>query len=392
MKRYLFLALMPAAAFVACAESSDAPTDSTPLDGGTVPEASAVDAGDEADATPDVDAEALRCSNDFCLVDVPPASAYGFTKWMFVGVQSDPVIGTWAIANGMPDDKGTAQLLRFEDGTWKPRYAPMLGSGAEKRSIQLTALAGDGKGHLIAIGTAKDDNSTVIVRSDGTTVTSSPFPGKLQATWMTGTDDAWVAGPMGSIHHSVGGADWTDESNPAGGTLYAFWGSGPDDVYVGGQSEYDPDTYEAWAYVGHRTRDDAGAPTWSFELLGDLQNEVDGVGYPITTGIMPPGGRPFASAPNFAAWRSPDAGAMAWTRDSFLPRTWLRAMWAKNQSEVWAVGDAGRVVRYDGTTWHELGFFFNGAPVGGDLTGISGTAQGEIFVVGAGVALRRQAP
>ncbi|AKU93795.1 Type IV fimbrial biogenesis protein PilY1 [Labilithrix luteola] len=392
MKRYLLLALMPAAAFVACAHADETPN-SASTDGG-VPEASPADAGgeDANDSGRDIDAEALRCSNDFCLVDTPPPSAYGFTKWMFMGVQVDPVIGTWAIANGQPGDEGTAQLLRLEDGVWKPRYAPTLGSGAAKRSIRLAALAGDGKGHLIAIGTAKDDNSTVILRSDGVTVTTSAFPGELIATWMTGNDDAWVVGRTGSIHHSVGGGEWTDESNPAGGTFYAIWGSGPSDVYVGGQSEYDPETFESWAYVGHRTLDDAGAPTWTFEMLGDLQKEVDGAGYPIIAGIAPPGGRPFLSAPNVSAWLEADAGASSWVRDPYRPRTWVQALWARSASEVWAAADTGRVYRYDGTTWHELSFFFNGAPAGNHLTGISGTAQGEIFVVGEGIALRRQVP
>lgn len=392
MKRYLLLAAIPGVAFVACARADDS-TDSTPADAG-VSEASAAEGGGEgaSDATADVDAEAIRCSNDFCIVETPPPSAYGFTKWMFTGVKVDPVIGTWAIANGQPGDEGTAQLLRFEDGVWKPRYAPYLGSGADKRGIRLKALSGDGKGHLIAIGTKQEDElATIILRSDGVTVTTESFPSELYATWMTGTDDAWVAGPYGVIAHSVGGGDWVDESNPAGGLFYSVWGSGPEDVFVGGISEYDPDTFEAWAYVGHRTVDDAGAPSWAFEELSDLQRDVGG-GYPIDVGIRPPGGQPFISARNAYARLEADAGANAWVRDPFLARKPMRALWAPNATELWAATDTGRLAHCDGTSWREFGFFFNGAPVGGDLTGISGTPEGEIFVVGAGVALRRQAP
>lgn len=391
MKRFFLLALVPGAAFMACARADDS-TDSTPVDGGAL-EASVADSGggDATDAAIDVDAEAIRCSNDFCIVETPPPSAYGFRKWMFTGVQVDPVIGTWAIANGLPDDDGTAQFLFFEDGVWKPRYAAYLGSGAVKRGIRLNALSGDGKGHLIAIGTAKDDGSTVILRSDGVKVTSESFPSELYTTWMTGTDDAWIAGPMGSIHHSVGGGEWVDESNPAGGYLYAFWGSGPDDVFVGGLSEYDPETFEAWAYVGHRTVDDAGAPNWVFEELSDLQS-VDGYGMAINVGVMPPGGQPFIYTWNECARLVTDAGSSTWVRDPFLPTTHLRALWAPNATELWAAAETGRIVHYDGTSWHEFGSFINGAPIGGTMTAISGTPQGDIFVVGEGIALRRQAP
>ena len=73
--------------FVACAtseESKGAPG----IDGGvqdsTLPDTGSPEAA--SDAGGDADAEALRCSGELCLVDLPNPGAYGFSKWLFRSV------------------------------------------------------------------------------------------------------------------------------------------------------------------------------------------------------------------------------------------------------------------------------------------------------------------
>jgi len=386
----LLLLPLPFAIFVACASSEETP-DTSRLDGGAEDSAfpetgSSEDAGD---AGADVDREALRCSGDFCLVDLPNPGAYGFTKWVFRTVQFDPVVGIWALANGVLGvDEATAQLLRFDGAAWQAVHAPTLGSGADKRNIRLASLSANGAGKLLAVGSTIDDGSGVIVRGDGTAFTTDTFEVPLEASWFAQPDLAWVAGRGGAIYRSTTEGDWISESSDTGGELLAVWGSGPDEVYVSGEKQIDE--HISLGYLGHRTVSGADA-TWTFATFPELQTMPFG-DHAIYAGIALAAGPRFWAAPDVLARGTTVGGETIWEAAPFDPRVALNAFWARGPNDIWAVGNVGRVYHFDGTTWKDELLVFNGAPLVANLTGIAGTTNGELFIVGDGVALRRKTP
>lgn len=375
--------------FAACAGSDDGPADPI-LDGGA-PDGSALpDAGDAdvgAEAGPDVDADAIRCSGELCLVDLPNAAVYGLSRWVFSGVVVDPVIGAWAIANGVDgDEAATAQVLHFEGGGWKVVHSARLALSAEARSVQLSSLASDGQGHLIAVGTARSGPSGVILRGDGKSFTVTAFDEDLRAVWASGSA-TFVAGGGGRIFRSEADGGWADES-AAGGDFLTIWGTA-EDLHVAG-SKFDEDFWMDFGHVGRRVIDDAGAPAWSFQSFAPPDAPYPGLGA-IGAGVTAGEHRFFSTREALAAWTVED-GEPRWTYEEQKLPVPLRAFWARSPSEIWAVGEVGRLYRFDGTAWEDAFLVFNGAPLTARLTAVGGTSAGELFVVGDGVALRRAAP
>ena len=393
MKRIFLLVPLPLLAlFVACATSDD-PGGAPPGEDGGARDASMPETEpptDASDAGADADAEALRCSGEFCLLDLPNPGVYGFTKWVFAGVQVDPALGAWAIANGVLGiDQTTGQMLHFEDDAWKAKHAPVLGSGAEERSLRLSSLATNGAGKLLAVGSALDDGSGVFVQGDGTSFTSESSDVALEAVWFAGPDEAWGAGFGGTVAHFTPDGGWVSETidEESRGDFVSVWGTGPDDVYVGGSKEIE---FVAYGYLGHRTIED-GAASWTFSTFQELQPRPFG-DHVIRAGIALADGPRFWAAPDVLARAATDGGEQVWEADPFKPPVGLNAFWARAKDDIWAVGNIGRIYHFDGTTWKDVRLVFNGAPLVANLTGIAGTSAGELFIVGDGVALRRKAP
>jgi len=384
----LAIGIVPLMVVAACADSGEETT--VVQDDAGTPESGVPDAaGDAAPDGGDANVEALRCSEGFCIVDLPNPQAYGLTEWVFTGVQVDATTGAWAIANGVSGvDEASARILHFENDAWRPVHSPSLGSS--ERAVELYSLAADGAGNLIAVGATRDDGTAVIVRGNGTSFTTTSFDeGSLSAVWFAEPGQAWIVGPGGLIYRSTSDDDWESESIEPYVDLKSVWGIGPDELYVGGVN-FDPETFMAYGYLGHRRRIDAGAPTWTSRVFEELQAERWGEP-DILAGTAPPDGTRFWASPNLLARTAPDGRHDEWTADPFEPRVPIRAFWAQGKDDVWAVGHVGRVFHFDGTAWKDLLLTFNGAPLTPRLSAIAGTSEGEIFVVGEGVALRRQA-
>jgi hypothetical protein len=378
------------ALFAACAnadDNDDAPPpngdDAGPSEAG-LPEADAPDAGGDGG----LDAAPLRCSAGTCLVDLPNAPVYGLTRFVFAGVYADPVSGVWAIANGVEgiDVASTAQLLHLEGDAWKVTLGVTL--GADAQSVRLTSISGDGAGKIIAVGTTVADPTGVILRGDGTNFSVESFGEDLRATWVAAPNDAYVVGGDGGVFHSASDGGWAYEGTTSA-DFAAVWGSGPNDVYVGGSTHPD---FQDNAYLGHRTTIDGG-PSWTYTTFGYSEDNVAAAG--MFAGVSgAPGSGFWAGAEFFGnttvlAKLSVDGGQEVWTRDTFVPHVVLSAFWARTSDDVWAVGGLGRLYHYDGTTWADAFLVFNGAPLTANLTGVSGTSAGELFIVGDGVSLRR---
>jgi hypothetical protein len=57
----------------------------------------------------------------------------------------------------------------------------------------------------------------------------------------------------------------------------------------------------------------------------------------------------------------------------------LNAVWGSGPNDVWAVGDAGTIVHYDGTSWRSVVWQTNAS-----LLGVSGTSERDVWFVGEG--------
>ncbi len=386
------LPLLALLALVACA-SSDEGDINPQLDDGGAQDSTVADSvlpDDASDGGVAPEPEVLRCSAEFCLVDLPNPGAYGFTRWSFSGVQVDPILGAWSIANGVLGlDVATAQMLRFEGEGWKPVQTPVLGAGSDKQNIRLASLSTDGAGKLLAVGSTLDSAVGAIVRGDGTTFTTESFDAPLEASWFAEPGLAWVAGHGGAIFRSSSDGGWISESDESGSDFISIWGSGPNDVYVGGVENADM-SWPQYGYLGHRTVDEEGAK-WTFATFPELQTRWSRE-HVILAGIAFAGGPSFWAAPDVLARGTVDGGADGWEADPFNPRVGIKAFWARSASDIWAVGDIGRIFHFNGTAWKSVPLVFNGAPLVANLTGIAGTSNGDILVVGDGIALRRKAP
>jgi hypothetical protein len=378
------------AATAACADSEDPNHEGPPQDGGPdTNEAADADAAPDAEADADIDASALRCSGDFCLVDLPNPAVYGLDNWHFTGVHVDPQIGAWAIANGAGegDEGSTAQVLHFDGTGWKVAFAATLEVGLDARNVQLTSLTGDNAGHLLAVGSVIGETTGVVLQSDGTTFSVTSLDEELRAAWYVAPGNAWIVGNGGRIFRSTDDGGWESE-HAAVGDFGAVWGTASD-LYVGG-TFLDEEVYDFFGYLGHRTTNGASVE-WSFAKFGPL--ETNSIGWrEIYAGItIGPGASWFGAAPDVLARTARDGGDEVWERDAFKPPIPLMGFWARSPNEVWAVGDIGRVYHFDGTSWKDARLVFNGAPLTATLFKVSGTSSGELFIVGDGVALRRAA-
>jgi len=75
-------------------------------------------------------------------------------------------------------------------------------------------------------------------------------------------------------------------------------------------------------------------------------------------------------------------GANKWSSVTSTVNTTLRAMWATAENNIYAVGDGGTIIRYDGTKWGKVPIVTPPPPV--SLRAIWGSSADNIYVVGDG--------
>ena len=82
------------------------------------------------------------------------------------------------------------------------------------------------------------------------------------------------------------------------------------------------------------------------------------------------------------------SGGGAWSFCQRTPGVTLRAIWGATDTDVWAVGDGGAIVHWDGVHWTALADV--GAPAPGNLYDVWGNADAHtVWIVGDGGVVRR---
>ena len=253
---------------------------------------------------------------------------------------------------------GNGVILRFDGAAWRT-----MTLGVEPADQSLYGLWGNSAANVIAVG-----GGGRILNYNGSRwyAMKSPTGMLLRAVWGAAGSDVFAAGSGLLLHYN--GRNWQDESDDLR-FINCLWGTSGANVFSGGEV---PGTGGGFVrhYDGNSWRDeaiDAEAPIHG--IWGDGQGTVYAVG-----GNREIGGvvYRFDAESWYEAWRQPE--------ESLNRR--LNGLWITSDAEAFAVGDGGRVLRYDGGSWSALD-----SGTQDNWHGVWGM-DGQIFVVGEGGAVR----
>ena len=244
-------------------------------------------------------------------------------------------------------------VLRFDGAAWRP-----MDSGTD---AAVYGLWGNSEANVIAVG-----GGGRILNYNGSRwyAMKSPTGMLLRAVWGAAGSDVFAAGSGLLLHYN--GRDWQDESDDLR-FINCLWGTSGADVFSGGEAPAAGGGFVR-RYDGTGWRDEAIAAEAPIHgIWGDGRESVYAVG-----GNREIGGviYRFDGEGWHEAWRQPE--------ESLNRR--LNGLWVASDDEAFAVGDGGRVLRYDGVSWSALD-----SGTHDDWRGVWGM-DGQIFVVGeAGV-------
>ncbi len=236
---------------------------------------------------------------------------------------------------------------------------------------------------------APGDNSAFAVGDDGTILqydgsawsatTVEPYPGTnivvdLEGVWGASGTDMFAVGiapndviTEGEIWHLSGGT-WAMDQTPIDGGLEAIHGVAGACAFAVG-SWYEPD----WEEPGGRgylvMQDSTGGGTFSRAVEENNSSELRGVWAETCSNVFAVGGYEEARILHHVGGD--------WTVEDLPIGNNLWAVWAASGNDAFAVGDAGKIFRYDGTTWTEMN-----TGVTANLRGIWGTSADNVYAVG----------
>jgi hypothetical protein len=283
---------------------------------------------------------------------------------------------------------GQNTAFRFDGSAWHPEAQglPLTGStGSVFTHVYDVWVPSSTEAWGIAkVSTAASIDSAVLKWKDGAWSEVKSFPEiNLYSIWGTGINDIWVGGDDAKgasarpqLFHWDGTA-WTPMLNTEVYTVAAIWGRSPTEVYFGLRNnilrydgislrrDYHMDNVGCSSFFGttpiniwttcYDLSDDEprlmqrnGPNSWSTTSLSTNLTSFAGLHGSSASDIWMVGN--VSERPGVL--RSTGAG---WTPVP-LPDTLvtpLRGVWAA-PGEVWVVGDAGKVLRYDGASWQTI--------------------------------------
>lgn len=344
-----------------------------------------------------------------------PVSSTGGLNGVW-GVDADDV---WAVGRG-----GT--ILHFDGDDWVEVNSPT--------GVDLYDVWGTGAGEVYAVGNGEILHREGGVWTQ--VVTGLPRP--VQTVWGSGPDDVWAGGgdgPLCDLRH-WNGDDWSVVpcvgDDDAGedteiGAIFDIWGSGPDDVFAAGWlgvfmhwdgvkwtrlasptpvymravagsspgNVYASSFTGVWHYTGAgwtATPDPGPAisaiaaqdphDVWAFS--DGAMHHWNGDRWISTAAAQPMadawsvGGHVFAVGGETIMHRGGGGGWDATTADCTCGAAScqcnLQAVWAASPTDVFAAGDSGNILHYDGDAWTDMP-----APVSGPVNSLYGTSGQDVF-------------
>lgn len=303
----------------------------------------------------------------------------------------------WGFVTYPPDTAYTATELLSVWGTSPENVYITGGRGA---MLHLSLTDSDTSLTVVNAHTAADlwdvfgfsETSIYAVGSGGTIVhfdgskwskMETPVDVDLAGIWGLSDNDIYAVGAAGTILH-YDGSVWTEEDSPTEFTLLTIWGTSANHIYAAGATTlmYDgvnweianiseqPDMFDIWAYsssaalaVGTGGKIYAfNGQAWSSNT-SPTEEDLHGV---WGNG---PGNFRFAVGDN-GTILALDLDVGDWTDASGVTSENLKAVWGTDDSTVFAVGNNGTVLEYDGVSWDTMTL---GSAV--NLTDIYGTSD-----------------
>lgn len=380
------VSLFVAAGFVACAEAAE--NDSDPA---AKRDAAGLPPGrEEPSATPDASPEAgdatapVRVCSDhgFCHVQLPAG------EHELRGVWGDGAGAVWAVS-------AQGNVLRWSGTAWKV-HASGLGA--------LSAVWGSGPTDVWIGGDGGLQHGTGPV-SAALPFAPSALPGgglRVTSIWGTGPSDVWVvgagendAGESETRAMRYDGASWAIVTVPADLKVMRVWGSVATGVWMAGLRPIPDEWFEEVVVLrrapGANDFAEVTLPTDPddtsiFSKMGSIQGAAA-----TSSTSMWILGRSLSSIPGLWQGTSADGGqtfTWTYTRDGRHDDPELRAVFGTAANDAWAVGDYGRVRRWDGVAWRASGITLTQLPVTDPFYAVWSAGPEETWIVGDGITLR----
>lgn len=285
---------------------------------------------------------------------------YDGQKWTDAGLppvvfQNFPaLLSVWA---GAPDDVWAVGgvILHFDGGTWAMNQPSTL------------------ERFTTVWGTGPDDVWMSMMggqfwRFDGQALNQVNGPRGPQylncggGVWASSRESVWGSSIMGGVERLDGGSFGFEESTYR---FHTLWGSSDDDIWGIGFAQ--------------------GAPGLTYESLGhDLFHRQQGQWTTQPAPIAHPLSAIHGSSPS-NVWATGQGGTLlhfdgqAWQRvlpQSFTAASPLYGVWGSSANDVWAVGPDAGVMHSDGTGWT------TSTAASGPMTAVSGTGPQDVWAVG----------
>jgi len=224
------------------------------------------------------------------------------------------VNGLWGTTDNFIVGVGEDGLILRRDSTGWQRDRP-----ADTGTGAFHGVGGSGPDDVWAVGDA------LFAHYDGSSWVDLPTLGPYFAVWLSGPGEGWAAG-VNDLRHLTGG-QWSDKVTLGGGLdWYGIWGSGPNDIWMVGERH----TLARGFSMAIMHYD---GTTW--EYVADALDPYQ---------ILPP----------------------------------LHAVWGSDATHVWAVGDQGIIVFWDGALWTPVL-----SDTTDDLTAVWGSGPSDVWVAGS---------
>lgn len=395
----LSVGVLASLAGVACANSEDlaepaedAGSGNTVLDGSASDsQAPATDAATDADGERDAatDSGPKACSDHgFC----PTAVGADQTVEALWGDGAGVV---WAATT-----KG--DLLRWDGSAWNKHASGLGALHAIWGSGPTDVWVGGDKGILHGTG------------ADAASLTFAPetLPGepvRIDSVWGASAQDLWAVGAtndpnswesFGRVFHFTSGADgWTLDPISSNGVMYSrVWGNAAGAVWTGGRRpiEETPWVNELVVVGKNGTGDfvEFTLPVDPDPEKMDYEKEMLLAGAVFTSDTtMTIYGQPVFSTTRPSSWRgtSTDGGntfTFTWALDNRPSDPAINTVAGNGANDVWAAGDYGRLIHWNGTAWATTAISVTGLPVTDPFKAIWVHGTSDIWIGGKGMALR----
>lgn len=347
--------------------------------------------------------------------------------------------------DAMAHDAGPAADTGTETGPCSPSGLCTVPSADLARGVKLTSIWGSSNSDVWAVG-----SGGTVLHYDGATWEKADPAGAtphasdsytLRSVWLERPDDVWIADGQ-SIRHTTGwkgpsATEWSfvslqsGQCTPAsirgiGGRVWVANG------LVSGWCPWQLGTFEGGPDAGPYTVPHLGEESASISMAVSHRDEAwasyswrppaSGVGHRVfRLGIASGGGsapedatweteeydsrthRPMPAlwADEHAVWLAGEGGTlrrlaraeMQSKRFEIVPSPVsadLKNLFGFGANDVWAVGDEGTVIHWDGTSWTKLSTPFDDAEDKPNLVAVWGSSPDDVWIVGDGTMLHFQ--